>query len=306
MNNKVFLGGTCSETFKTDYRYNLIPLLEENHIEYFNPYVDNWNDEAIEIEEFEKENCALELYVLLSAQMRGVYSIYEMTKCAIEKKGRCLIILDTTGDKNKDRMRSLHKTVEQLEKIGAQISYQNFDMYDDEGEYIFISEPEFQDSNYLHCICRALGWIKTGRNIFTGRKIKLNNPLHNYSITPHLTVHLHGLHKDRDATVTINIYKNDEIYIESMSYGMYGKLNNHLDSDSVWDIVKSKGYSTSIRSLEYGKKIFSVLVDHVNSLSFGELNIDENSIRKDSIVYTEIVKLKEYLFNPPTVKFYEK
>ncbi len=182
MNNKVFLGGTCSKTFEEDYRSRLIPILENNKIPYFNPYVSNWNDESIKIEENEKENCALELYVLLSAQMRGVYSIYEMTKCAIEKKGRCLIILDTTGDTDKNRKYSLYKTVKQLEKIGAQVSYQNFDTHTEEGEYIFISEPEYQDSNYMSAINNALGWIENGINIFTGKKIKLSNPLHNYHV----------------------------------------------------------------------------------------------------------------------------
>ncbi len=225
MNNKVFLGGTCSKTFKEDYRSWLIPILENNKIPYFNPYVSNWNDESIKIEENEKENCALELYVLLSAQMRGVYSIYEMTKCAIEKKGRCLIILDTTGNKNKDRMRSLHKTVEQLEKIGAQISYQNFDCCNDDGSnYLTITDSEYQDYTYLNYIRHALECIKRGKDVFTGKKIKLNDPLHKY-------------------------FTNSPILLYSYLNSVY---------------------------------------------------------KEDSIAYTEIVKLKEYLFSPPTIKFYEK
>lgn len=41
---EVFLGGTCASG--TNWREKLIPKLD---IEYFNPVVDDWDDEAYEI-----------------------------------------------------------------------------------------------------------------------------------------------------------------------------------------------------------------------------------------------------------------
>ena len=44
---KVFLGGTCNES---TWRNELIPLLENAGVEYFNPVVDNWTPECQEEE----------------------------------------------------------------------------------------------------------------------------------------------------------------------------------------------------------------------------------------------------------------
>lgn len=39
----VFLGGTCNGS---NWRNKLMPILKSKDITYFNPVVDNWNDEA--------------------------------------------------------------------------------------------------------------------------------------------------------------------------------------------------------------------------------------------------------------------
>ena len=41
-NKKIFLGGTCSNS---TWRKDLIPLLKENNIDYFNPMKENWTEE---------------------------------------------------------------------------------------------------------------------------------------------------------------------------------------------------------------------------------------------------------------------
>ena len=51
---KVFLGGTCNES---TWRNELIPLLEEKGIEYYNPVVEDWNPECQEEEYRQKEIC---------------------------------------------------------------------------------------------------------------------------------------------------------------------------------------------------------------------------------------------------------
>lgn len=67
---KIFLGGTVN----SDWRDCLIPKLK---IDYFNPVVDNWDEEAQKIEELEKEKCDLLLFVI-TPKMEGCFSIAEV------------------------------------------------------------------------------------------------------------------------------------------------------------------------------------------------------------------------------------
>ena len=83
---KIFLGGTCprdKEDF--DYRKKLIPLLDKYNIKYFNPVVEDWTTDCIEIENKEKEICNVHLY-LIAPNMKGVYSIAEAFGSLIENK----------------------------------------------------------------------------------------------------------------------------------------------------------------------------------------------------------------------------
>ena len=60
--NRVFLGGTCADT---TWRNELMPLLDEKHVDYFNPVVENWTPECQQIEEDEKnKKCNIHLYVI--------------------------------------------------------------------------------------------------------------------------------------------------------------------------------------------------------------------------------------------------
>ena len=68
---KVFLGGTCAGS---QWREALIPMLK---IDYFNPVVEDWNEEAQKQELEERENCDYCLCVI-SPLMQGVYSIAEV------------------------------------------------------------------------------------------------------------------------------------------------------------------------------------------------------------------------------------
>lgn len=77
--NKWFLGGTCAGTI---WRDELIPYLEKNNIDYFNPVVDNWTPECQAIEEEEKNSkCNVHLYVL-TPEMTGSYSVAEIVHSA--------------------------------------------------------------------------------------------------------------------------------------------------------------------------------------------------------------------------------
>ena len=76
---KIFLGGTCANT---TWRNELIPLLESQNIDYFNPVVEDWTSECQQKEEDEKNNkCDVHLYVI-TKEMKGVYSIAEVINSA--------------------------------------------------------------------------------------------------------------------------------------------------------------------------------------------------------------------------------
>jgi len=76
---RYFLGGTCAET---TWRDELMPLLDKQGVEYFNPVVKDWTPECQAIEEDEKNNkCNIHLYVI-TPEMQGVYSIAEIIHSA--------------------------------------------------------------------------------------------------------------------------------------------------------------------------------------------------------------------------------
>ena len=68
---KVFLGGTCNES---SWREELIKMLE---VDYFNPVVEDWNEECYKEELKQREICDYCLYVI-TPRMTGVYSIGEV------------------------------------------------------------------------------------------------------------------------------------------------------------------------------------------------------------------------------------
>ena len=68
---KVFLGGTCNDSTWRD------ELIKKLKIKYFNPLVDDWNEEAYQRELQEREICDFCLYVI-TPKMTGVYSVAEV------------------------------------------------------------------------------------------------------------------------------------------------------------------------------------------------------------------------------------
>lgn len=114
---KVFLGGTCNNTTWRD------ELIQELKIPYFNPVVDDWTEDCIEIENDEKENhCGIHLYVI-TPEMVGTYSIAEAVQSSnSENKLTCFCLLDR--DKFDEKvLKSLIATKELLSNNGARIFY---------------------------------------------------------------------------------------------------------------------------------------------------------------------------------------
>jgi hypothetical protein len=117
MKNKVFLGGTWNNS---TWREELIPKLK---IPYFNPVVDNWTEENIAIEEKEKQESSIHLYVITAA-MTGVYSIAEIITSSYLKNVTTIMQVVPSGFE-KDQLKSLDAVGKLLEKQGGIYIKQN-------------------------------------------------------------------------------------------------------------------------------------------------------------------------------------
>lgn len=109
---KVFLGGTCNET---TWRDELIKMIQ---VDYFNPVVDDWTPECIEIENIEKERkCNIHLYVITSA-MTGVYSIAEVIDSAHKENVKTILQVIPNGFTH-GQLKSLQAVVDLVKKHGS-------------------------------------------------------------------------------------------------------------------------------------------------------------------------------------------
>lgn len=90
---KVFLGGTCNNS---TWREPVMELLKSKDIEYFNPVVEDWTPECIELEEKAKVDCDLNLFVI-TKEMVGVYSWVEALLSSKLYKTETSLIVVTEG-----------------------------------------------------------------------------------------------------------------------------------------------------------------------------------------------------------------
>lgn len=122
---KIFLGGTCNNSM---WREKLIPLLESREINYFNPVVDDWNEEAQENEKREKEICDVHLYVI-TPKMKSIFSIAEAVDDSHNKNCRCIFFVFEKYEGQtfeKHHIMSLTATCELIRKNGG-IAYMSSD-----------------------------------------------------------------------------------------------------------------------------------------------------------------------------------
>jgi hypothetical protein len=117
---KVFLGGTCNES---TWRDKLIKKLE---IDYFNPVVKDWTDEAYKEELKQRKICDFLLYVI-TPKMTGVYSIAEVTDDSNKNPDKtifCYLTLDNDKDEddykfNKVQSKSLDAVSKMIKENGG-------------------------------------------------------------------------------------------------------------------------------------------------------------------------------------------
>ena len=104
---KVFLGGTVN---KSSWRDKMMPKLE---IDYFNPVVEEWNDEAYKQELYEREHCDYCLYII-TPRLTGFYALAEIIDDSYKRPDRtvyCYILKD-------DEFAFTRRQIKSLEEIG--------------------------------------------------------------------------------------------------------------------------------------------------------------------------------------------
>lgn len=111
----VFLGGTCNGS---TWRDKIIPKLT---IDYFNPVVEDWNEEAYNNELKHRKEDDFLLYVI-TPKMTGVYAIAELiddsNKCP-ERVIVCILREDDDSRFDDIQWKSLSKVIVMASKNGA-------------------------------------------------------------------------------------------------------------------------------------------------------------------------------------------
>ena len=115
---KVFLGGTCNDS---TWRDDFIKLL--NNVDYFNPVVKDWNDEAYKRELYEREHCDFCLYCI-TPKMKGVYSIAEVIDDSNKRPEKTIFVYlkkDENDEFDKVQSKSLDAVSKMLNNNKAKV-----------------------------------------------------------------------------------------------------------------------------------------------------------------------------------------
>ncbi|KAF6772788.1 hypothetical protein AHF37_08684 [Paragonimus kellicotti] len=91
----VFLGGACNPT--TWRRTYAIPFLTQCGISFYNPQVDEWNEELVELEDNAKRTSRVLLFVFETWRTRGISSFVEVAYLTALTSNLVLVISDVTG-----------------------------------------------------------------------------------------------------------------------------------------------------------------------------------------------------------------
>ena len=113
---KVFLGGTCNGSMWREF------VKARLECEYFDPVVDDWNEEAQEKERYEREHCDYVLYAI-TPRMKGVYSIAEVVDDSNKRPEKTILcIVDKDVDDDLHTIISFDKAqMKSLEQVGEMV-----------------------------------------------------------------------------------------------------------------------------------------------------------------------------------------
>lgn len=134
---KIGLFGTCNNS---TWRDEMIPFLKADGIDYFNPVVDDWNEDSIKEEEKQKSICDYLLFVITS-EMVGVYSIAEIVDASYKYPNKCIFVCFESYKNKKFNSNCFHS----LKATGNLLKNNNVDtfFYSSESDIItFILEIE--------------------------------------------------------------------------------------------------------------------------------------------------------------------
>lgn len=116
---EIFLGGTCNESL---WREQFASLLD-SRIDYFDPVVADWNEEAQKREIEKRQTCDFVLYVI-TPRMTGVYAIAEVVDNSNKRPRKTLFCyLPTDGEESFDagQLKSLGAVAKMVERNGARV-----------------------------------------------------------------------------------------------------------------------------------------------------------------------------------------
>lgn len=108
---RVFLGGTCNGS---KWRDRLIPDLQ---VDFFNPILASWTEEAYILELQERERCDILLYVI-TPLAEGYYSIAEVAEDSVKHPERTVLCI---LDEDDGRVWTPHQR-KSLTKVGRLVS----------------------------------------------------------------------------------------------------------------------------------------------------------------------------------------
>ncbi len=86
---RVFLGGTCADS---TWRGQMIIHLQEQGLDWFDPVVEDWNEEAQENERRERAECDFCLYTI-TPKMTGVYAIAEVVEDSMKRPAKTVFVV---------------------------------------------------------------------------------------------------------------------------------------------------------------------------------------------------------------------
>lgn len=95
ISKSVFLGGSCGiTTWRQD---EAIPLLREKNLLFFNPQVETWTPDLVEIEAKNKEAADILLFVV-DGQTRALATLIEVTEWIVSGKKQVLLVINDIPD----------------------------------------------------------------------------------------------------------------------------------------------------------------------------------------------------------------
>jgi len=100
----------------------LIPSLTKNGLDYFNPVVDDWNEECYQRELREREACDYCMYTI-TPKMTGVYSIAEVVDDSNKRPEKTVLVILEADDGlsfEGHQMKALKKVAHMVENNGGQ------------------------------------------------------------------------------------------------------------------------------------------------------------------------------------------